>query len=603
MSEKYVSIKNLKFLLNEVHQVDEVFNHPYYEDHNSESLELVIDAAQQMGDQYLFPYFTEMDRQEVIYDEGKVKVHHSIPTFMKVMGEGGWIGAPAPYEMGGMQLPAMAVNSIYLILVAANNSSVGYPGLTMGSARLILSFGSEELKQKYIPNMFAGKWQGTMALTEPQAGSSLSDLVTSATPTEEGHYLIKGQKIFISSGDYQDAENVIHLMLARIDGAPAGSKGISLFVVPKYQIDDHGNATSNDVTTAGLFHKMGQKGYATAHLIMGEKDNCKGYLVGEANRGLHQMFQMMNEARIMVGLTGAGIASAAYYASLKYANERPQGRAILEKDPTTPPTMIINHPDVKRMLFLQKAIMEGSISLLMECSKLADMEIISEGEEKENYNLLLELLTPIAKTYPSEDGTRSVSTGLQIFGGYGYCEDFPLEQLYRDIRICALYEGTTGIQSLDLLGRKVVTKNGKALQLLVKEITKTIEEAMTYDELKPYAEILQKEGGRLSSVTQHLIGFAMKGEIEEYIADATIYMDLFSQNILAWQWLKQANKAKQALVTKNVGGEDLDFYESKIHTMKFFFKYELAKCTGLAKILMNPERLTLLKEEANKIIC
>ena len=303
---------------------------------------------------------------------------------------------------------------------------------------------------------------------------------------------------------------------------------------------------SNDVKAAGDFQKLGQRANATAHLSFGEEDNCYGWLVGTENRGLAHMFQMMNGARIDVGLNAASIASAAYYASLQYAQERPQGRKLStggQKDVTQGQTLIINHPDVRRMLLLQKAISEGALSLCMEASRLVDVQSVTEGQEKADANLLLEMLTPIVKTYPSEMGRVSVSTGLQILGGYGFCLDFPLQQYYRDIRIMALYEGTTGIQSLDLLGRKATAQNGKGLMALMGEVQKAIQAANTYDELKPYAAILGGKMKEVQEVMQYLIQYAMKGDYDKFLADATIFMEFASTIVIGWQWLKMATKS------------------------------------------------------------
>jgi alkylation response protein AidB-like acyl-CoA dehydrogenase len=463
-----------------------------------------------------------------------------------------------------------------------------YAGLTTGAARLILTFGSEELKNNYIPNMMSAKWQGTMALTEPQAGSSLSDITTSATPQEDGSYRIKGQKVFISAGDHNYCDNVIHLMLTRIDGAPKGTKGISLMVVPKYRLD----GSDNDVTSTGVYHKLGQKGVPAMHLTMGDRDDCHGYLLGEPHKGLSYMFQMMNDARIGVGMTGASIVSAAYYASLQYAKERPQSRRLNNKNALdNPQVAIIQHPDVRRMLLMQKAILEGSLGIILQAALYAD-----DPEVKEKYHLLLEILTPIVKTYPTEAGVVAVSNGLQVLGGYGFTEDFPLEQLYRDIRITPIYEGTTGIQSLDLLGRKVTMKGGKAVQLLLAEIAETMHEASTHDELKPYIAKLKIELERLQDVTMSLMPFAMQGDNERFLMDATLYMEMFSLTTIAWQWLKQAVVAKNAQVSQSLEGDEADFYDSKILTMKYFFHYELPKTMGLASRLKETEILTIMTE-------
>lgn len=599
MADQYTSIESLKFLLYDVHKVEEVIAHPRYQDYDRESIDILLASAKDMADQHLFPYFQAMDEDPVRYEDGKVIVHPQIETVIKELSEAGWISAGFDYEDGGMQLPSMAGLAAYHIFTAANNSATGYISLTSGAARLIISFGDKALKEKFAEKMLAGQWMGTMALTEPQAGSSLSDITTSATPTDEGYYKIKGQKIFISGGDHQFSENFVHLTLARIEGAPLGTKGISLFAVPKHRPTADGSLEYNDVFTAGDFQKMGQKGYATTHLVYGEDNNCRGWLVGEANQGLKYMFQMMNAARIEVGLTAASAATAAYYASLQYAKERPQGRKLIKsgvKDVSQEQTLIINHPDVRRMLLLQKAVTEGALSLVLACGRLEDLQKSRDGKEKEEAHLLMELLTPIAKTYPSEMGRVSISNGLQVLGGYGFCTDFPLQQYYRDIRIMALYEGTTGIQSLDLLGRKMTMKNGAAVELLVKEIKDTIQSASTFDEFKPYAKILGEKLGNTQQVMQHLMQYAMEGNHERFLADATLFMEFMSTIVIGWQWLKMATVAKNAMVTANMPFGP-DFYESKIHTMKFYYRYEMPKTIGLAHTLMDTEQLTDVTEK------
>jgi len=595
---EYVSVDHLKFLLNEVHGINDVLSLDRFADYDKESIDLLLDSVKSWSDQELFPYVVEMDRFGAKYEDGAITCHPQVERVMQTAGENGYICSHFDYDQGGSQMPHMAAIAANFITTAANSSAVGYIGLTAGAAGLIRSFGSKELFETYVPQMMAGKWGGTMALTEPQAGSSLSDITSSAKDNGDGSYLIEGQKIFISSGEHQCAENIVHLVLARMEGAPAGTKGISLFVVPKKRITDAG-LVSNDVKCAGEFEKMGQRGYVTTHLVFGDEQNCQGWLVGEANRGLKYMFQMMNGARLEVGLTGASIASAAYHASLQYAKERPQGRKLDGsggKNINAPQTLIINHPDVRRMLMLQKAIVEGSASLLLLCAKYLDISHHSQDEaEKQKYHLLLELLTPIAKTYPSEMGTISISNGMQVLGGYGYTTDFPLEQYYRDVRITAIYEGTTGIQSLDLLGRKVTMHNGDAVKNLVGEMKTTIAKAITYDDLKPYAEKLGAQMKDTEQVLGHLLGFAMQGKFEYFLADATIFMDYMSTIVIAWQWLEMAAAAKQALVTGNTV-KTQDFYEAQIHTMKFFFKYELPKTLGLRETLFSSERLTIVEE-------
>jgi butyryl-CoA dehydrogenase len=599
MANQYIDIDALKFLLYEVHDLQNVLNQSRHDDYDQESVELFLNAVKDFSDREMFPFFREMDERPAYFDNGEIVVHPQVKNYIKKGGEMGLVSGLFDYEIGGMQLPGMVVTASAYIQETANNHLPGYLGLTLGAAELIVHFGSKELNEIFVPKMLSGDWTGTMCLTEPQAGSSLSDIVTSAEPSEDG-YNISGQKIFISGGDYQGAENVVHLLLARIKGAPAGTKGISLFVVPKYRQTVNGDLTPNDVSTFADFEKMGQKGYCTTHLFFGHNDDCKGWLVGEPNQGLKYMFMMMNGARIAVGRGAAAISMAAYQASLSYARERPQGRSLTntgKKDVSQEQTLIINHPDVKRMLLLQKVVAEGSLSLILLSSKYHDLsQTHSDPEERERYKNLLEMLTPIAKTYPSEMGLISVSNGLQVLGGYGFCSDFILQQYYRDIRIFSIYEGTTGIQSLDLLGRKITMNNGKGLQLLLAEIMNSIKAASEFEDLLPYAKKLKSTLSLAQEVVQFLMDFAKKGDYERFLSDATVFMEFFGNIVVGWQWLDIAVKAQNAMVLTNANYSSV-FYESKIHAMKFYFKYEIPKTKALAEVLMDEQILTTSLEK------
>ena len=593
MAEKFISDRNLKFLLYEMLDVEQLVKYPQFADHSRETFDMVIETAMKMGKEIFKPILTEMDRNQPEYVNGEVKVHPQVRTIMKECGAGGWIGASFPYAWGGQQLP-MTIGMMVptAIWSAANYSGCVYSGLTAGAASLIASFCDEKTRDMYLPKMMAGEWQGTMALTEPQAGSSLADITLTGTPTDQGYYKMKGQKIFISAGEHDGVDNVVHLALGRVKGAPAGVKGISLFIIPKNRIGDNGGLTFNDVNCAGIYHKLGYRGAPITQLAFGENDDCRGWLVGEANKGLGYMFQMMNGARIDVGLSAAGIACAAYYASLEYARERPQGRSVTSKDFLSPQIPIIEHADVKRMLLFQKAVVEGSISLLMQCGIYEDLFGVTEGEEKEKNHLLLELLTPVAKTYPAEMGILSCSTGMQVLGGYGFCDEFPLEQFYRDIRIHTLHEGTTGIQGMDLLGRKMTMKQGKSVQLYFAEVRKTIAIAEKDPVLKPYGAMLESALGYLEKVFAHLLGIVMQGKIELFLADATIFLEFFGIIAIAWQWLLQAATAQKALAGAPFSG-DVNFYQGKLHTCAYFFNYELPKIEGMAKRLQNSDGLTI----------
>ena len=592
MAAKFVSERNIKFLLYEVFDVESLTAYEYYGEHNRKMFDMVLKAAIKLGKDLLFPIFEEMDRNQPELVDGEVRVHPSVKTIMKEFGEGGWISSRVPFDQDGEQLPSMVADVCEFIFAAANYSANTYPGLTFGASHLIESFAGKELYDTYIPKMRSGEWQGTMALTEPEAGSSLSDITTMAEPTGEGYFRIKGQKIFISAGDHDGVDNVVHLMLAKIEGAPAGVKGISLFVVPKKRIDDSGNLAPNDVAPSGVYHKLGYRGCPIVQLSVGDKNDCRGWLVGEPHSGLKYMFQMMNEARIGVGLGATSMATAAYYASLDYTKSRLQGRKMGQKDPNLPPIPIIEHADVKRMLLFQRAVIEGALALIMQCSKYVDFQKVLSGAEKEKYRLLLEILTPIAKSYPSEMGILSISQGLQCLGGSGYCDDYPLEQYYRDCRIHPIHEGTTGIQGMDLLGRKLIMKNGQAFLLYINEIEDTIGAAQQYNDLKGFANDLNTSLTDLQDVTQHLIAIAQQQGPEAFLADATLYLEFFSIVTIAWQWLLQGVAVQKAL-DNGAKKADQNFYQGKMFTLRYFFAYELPKTLGLARRLLDADRLTV----------
>ena len=600
MADKYVDIDTLKYMLYDVHKLEDLLERERFVDHDKESLDMFLESTKDFADRELFPFIKEMDEKPAYHKDGKVYVHSQVETMMKKGGELGFISASFDYDIGGMQIPLMAHTAATYILDAANNHLPGYAGLTQGAAELIIHFASKDLLETFVPNMLSGKWGGTMCLTEPQAGSSLSDIITKAKPTQNGYYNISGQKIFISGGDNQFAENIVHLVLARVEGAAKGTKGISLFIVPKNRNKSDGTLESNDVTTVADFQKMGQKGYCTTHLGFGDKDDCKGWLVGEENQGLNYMFLMMNAARIAVGRGSSAIASAAYYASLQYANERPQGRKLAsdgKKNIEQSQSLIIEHPDVRRMLLLQKAVVEGSMSLVLLAAKYYDLESTAKSkEEKIKYNTLLEMIIPVVKTYPSEAGAYSVNNGLQVLGGYGFCSDFILQQYYRDIRISSIYEGTTGIQSQDLLGRKITMNNGEGLKLLLNEILTTVAKANNHPELKPYADSISEKIKLSEKVLTSLMPHALKGDFEKYLADASVFMEFFSLIIVAWNWLEIATDSQEALVNGDKKYSQI-FYNSKIETMKYFFDYELPKTVSHSEILMNPSSVTIKKDE------
>jgi alkylation response protein AidB-like acyl-CoA dehydrogenase len=594
MAEKTISERNLKFLLYEVFDAESLLRYPRFADHNREVFDMVFDMAMRMGEKVYKPLFAEMDRNQPQYINGEVKVHPAIRDILREMGAGGWIASTMDYELGGQQLPAMVGLMIPgCVFASANYSACVYHGLTGAAAALIMNYGSKALQKTYLPKMMTGEWQGTTALTEPQAGSSLSDITTEAEPTDQGYYKIKGQKIFITAGDHDSVDNIVHLMLGRIKGAPAGVKGISLFLVPKKRVEAAGELVFNDVHCTGIYQKLGYRGCPLTQLSFGENDDCRGWLIGEANKGLACMFLIIDAARIDTGMAASSIASAAYHASLEYAKNRLQGRKLFSKDPLSPQIPLIEHPDVRRMLLFQRAVVEGSHSLLMHCCLLEDLMIASDGEEKENAHLLLDLLIPVAKSYPAEMAILSCSQGLQILGGYGYCDEFPLEQFYRDVRIHPIHEGATAIQAQDLLGRKMIMEKGKAAKLYYREVGKTIKQAMPDSELKMYAQEMEKALAKLEQVSGYLFGLATQGNVELFLADATLYLEFFGIITMGWQWLIQAIAAKKALNLSEGISDDVNFYEGKLCTCRYFFVYELPKIESLAISLTRGSSLTV----------
>jgi butyryl-CoA dehydrogenase len=596
ITPKYYSRSNLNFILFEVMQAQQLSQYEYYAGHDEESIQMVLDSAETIAEKIMRPALAETDRNPPELKDGKVKVHESAHRYYKAFCESGLMTASFDLKLGGQQLPRIAYAAADFILGNAHNGLEMFCSLSSGGAKLIASFACQQLVQEFATKILEGESSCTMCLTEPGAGSSLSDIITSAEKNGDGSYRINGQKIFISAGDHDITENIFHLVLARVSGAMKGVKGISLFIVPKKRTES-GRLVENDVRSIGIYHKMGQRSTPAMHLEFGAEGNCKGWLIGEEGNGLLYMFQMMNSARLGVGLAGSFIASAAYYASLQYAKERPQGRRLNNKDPNKPQTTIIHHPDVRRMLFLQKALVEGTLALLMQCYLYLDLEKISSPEDSQRYKELLDLLTPVAKTCGAEWGQVSAHNGLQVLGGYGYTEDFILEQLVRDIRIMSLYEGTTGIHSLTLLGRQIPMNDSRALKSWKEEAMKDIELAMKYNDFNFYANWLQKEILGFESLTREILVRSLNADPEIFLSDANLYMELFGLLNLGWQWLKQGVVAKEVLGGKRKLIQDINFYHSKIETMQFYFHYELVKTSALFTRLHDSKVLTLWKEE------
>ncbi len=578
----------LRFLLHDVHRCAELLERERYTHLDADALELFLASAEQLAERDLAPLFRPMDRESPRLEDGRVRVHPDMRPLLRAFGEGGWIRAAAPLDADGLQVPAAWSNACLFVFGAANYSATAFPYLSAGNAGLLAAFASPALRDRYLPLLFEGRWQGTMALTEPEAGSSLADLRTTATPLPDGRYRLRGQKIYISCGDHDAADGVLHAMLARIEGAPPGTKGISLFAVPREREEPPGSGTfvPNDVQTAGVYHKMGYGGAPIVHLMVGERDDCIGELIGEPHQGLACMFRMMNEARVAVGLNAASIASAAYRASRAYARTRRQGRPPGERDPAAEPVPIERHADVKRLLLAQKAMVEGALSLLVRCSRWADDIESAPSPQRERAQRLLDLTTPVAKSWPSEAALRAVSDGVQVLGGAGYLADHPLEQLYREARIHPIHEGTTAIHGMDLLGRKLARDQGRALR----EWLAGVEEDLTAAAGTPGPDALvpgfRQTLARLQAVTAALAQRGLAQGAEAYLADATLYLEAFGLVAVAREWLAMGTAAVR-------GDRPEAFRRGKLAAMRYFHAYELARAEGLFRQLEKPDPVTL----------
>jgi len=601
MSDTLVNLRDIQFVLYEMLGVEALTEYDHFADHSRETFDTVLDAAYKLAREVCWPAYAEMDRSGATYDPKSKTTHapESMHKIWRAYKEGGWHGETAPFELGGQQFPATVAAATALIFNAANTAANMYIAGAGGAAGLIQSFGDDMLKKTYLEKLYGGEWGGTMCLTEPQAGSSLSDVKTTAVKAKSGdYYLLMGTKCFISSGDHDITENIVHPVLAKLPDAPPGVKGISLFIVPKYRVNQDGSVGEfNDVVTAGIEHKLGLKGNATATLSFGENGDCRGWLLGEPNRGLTYMFQLMNHARISTGLQATSLAANAYQHALQYARERLQGRKISEKDPTTPQVPIIKHADVRRMLLAQKAATEGMFALLAYAAFLGDKERCSpDGGEKMAAADILDVLTPVCKAYGSEVSYDSIVLAIQCYGGYGFIEEFPLAQMLRDCKVFPIYEGTNGIQAMDLLGRKVVMKGGEAFRSVLAEISKTIEEATRIPAVKDMADKVSAAMNEVGDTTAHLGGIAMAGDIECYMSSAVSYLRMFSRLIISWMFLWQSTIAQKAL-DAGAGGADQSYYKGKLATARFYLNNELPHLHATVEILKSGERTALDFEE------
>ncbi|GGI88650.1 acyl-CoA dehydrogenase [Halopseudomonas pertucinogena] len=578
MTDTLLDSRNLAFELYEVLNAEELTQRERFADHNRETFDAALDTARQLAEKYFAPHNRKSDENEPEYVNGSAVLIPDVKPAVDAFIEAGFQNAGRSFEQGGMQLPNLLARACFAHFQSANIATSSYPMLTMGASNLIGTFGTEDQKKRFFEPMIEGRFFGTMALTEPHAGSSLSDLRTRAEPAGDGTYRIKGNKIFISGGDHDLSENIVHMVLAKLPDAPPGVKGISLFIVPKFLVNDDGSlGERNDVVLAGLFHKMGWRGTTSTALNFGDNGNCVGYLVGEPHKGLSYMFQMMNEARIGVGMGAIMLGYAGYLYSLNYARERPQGRHPDGKDPTSPQVPIIEHSDVRRMLLTQKAYVEGAFDLGLFCARLVDDgKTGTSDEQRQLAHELLDLLTPIVKSWPSEFCLKANELAIQILGGHGYTREYPVEQYYRDNRLNPIHEGTHGIQSLDLLARKLTQNKGAGLRQLTGLMRSCIERAAAHPSLEELRLPLEQLLNRLQTTTQALLGDLGAGKVNETLANSALYMRVFGHAVIGWRWLEQAIRAEEGLARGN--SADGDFYRGKLQAARYFLTWEVPAC-------------------------
>ncbi|MEZ9540226.1 acyl-CoA dehydrogenase [Shewanella sp. 10N.286.51.B8] len=590
MPASLMNQRDLEFMLYELFDSEALITRERYQDHDRQTFNEVVNTAKAIAEKHFLPIRQKLDTHQPTFDGTKVHLIPELKPAIDAVNESGIAAATADYDVGGMQLPPIVASAAGAYLSVAGGVGMGYNMLTTANANLLEAHGSDELIETWVKPMREGRFMGTMAMTEPGSGSGLGDLTTKAIKAEDGSYRITGNKIFISGGDHDLSENIVHLVLARLRGAPQGVKGISLFVVPKFLLNEDGTiGNDNEVALAGLFHKMGGRAQTSTALSFGEKNGSIGYLVGEEHCGLKYMFHMMNEARIMVGMSGAVLAVAGYQYSVDYAKNRPQGRLPSCKDPLSPMVNIIEHADVKRMLLAQKAIAEGALSLVLYGTQLSDDEKTAPTIEQRQYaHTLLDFLTPIIKTWPSEYGPKANSYAIQVMGGHGYINEHPVEMFYRDNRLNPIHEGTTGIQSLDLMTRKVPMNKMQGYIATLDEITKTIAVAKKHPNLKVFSSRLS-DAVRLLKVTTDSVLTAMSTEnIDLALANSVKYLELFGHIIIAWLWLKQAIVATEAL-SKKPHQADENFYQGKLQAQQYFYRFELPKIEHWSTILLTSD--------------
>ena len=591
MKSMLVSRSDLDFLLYDWLRVDELTKRDRFAEHSRETFDAVLELCEQLATRYFANHNKKSDANEPTFDGQHVTVIPEVKEALDAVAQADIIAMTMDQRLGGAQLPATVAQAAFAWFAAANVSTAGYLMLTMANANLLATFGTDEQIETFVQPMLAGRFSGTMALSETQAGSSLADITTRAEPQSDGSYRLFGSKMWISGAEHEMTDNIVNLVLAKIPGGPPGTKGISLFIVPKYLLDADGSiGERNDVALAGLNHKMGQRGITNTVLNVGDgtftpggTPGAVGYLVGEQHRGIAYMFTMMNEARLGVGMGAVALGYTGYLKSVEYARQRPQGRPVTSKDPATPQIPIIEHADVKRMLLAQKAYVEGGMALLLYCAKLVDLQHSAESDqEREQATMLLDILTPVAKSWPSQWCLEANNLAIQVHGGYGYSREYDVEQHYRDNRLNPIHEGTHGIQSLDLLGRKVVARNGANLVALGEAVSVTVSAGHSLGgEPAEMAAQLGSAWNRLAAVTACMFS---SGDVDAALANSVVYLEAFGHIVVAWIWLE---------LTLAAHGQTGDFHDGKRQAARFFYRHELPKTAPQLDLLESLDRTAL----------
>ncbi|BDP43500.1 acyl-CoA dehydrogenase (plasmid) [Deinococcus aetherius] len=587
----FLSRRDLQFQLYEVLDTASLPERPRFAEHSREVYDDVLGLAYNVADKYFANHARESDLNEPHIVDGKVKLVPAAAQAMKAFREAGFFSAHADEELGGLGLPNVVAQAMHAHFKAANIGTSSYPFLTIGNANLQRVFASPEQQQKYMLPLLEGRWFGTMALSEPHAGSGLADIRTTATPREDGTYSITGTKMWISAGEHELSENIVHLVLARIRGAPSGVKGISLFIVPRYRVNEDGSVgESNNVVLAGLNHKMGYRGTTNTLLNFGEGGETVGELIGEPGQGLRYMFHMMNGARIGVGMGAVMLGYAGYLASLEYARERRQGRHASNKDPGSEPVAIIEHADVRRLLLRQKSFVEGGLALGLYAAHLEDEIETGPEEVRRETELLLDLLTPVVKSWPSKYSQEALSDAIQVMGGAGYTRDYPVEMYYRDNRLNPIHEGTEGIQGNDLLGRKVSQAGGRGLEVLLERMQADLRASEGLEGLDEIRTALHQAVAQSTGALRAILTQAPELGPDLFLANANSALEMLGHTVIGWMWLRQAIAAARQL--PEARGDEADFYRGKLQAARFFATHELPKVKAHADLLASADRTT-----------